>query len=80
MDDPDVILRVHRYADGLSHDPVIRQRLGPQRIHLESRRLHRGSFHHRPLFEDSGSHPEPGNYCQKRYANAKVTLRILHKM
>ena len=40
MDDPDVIVGVDPDADGLAEHPVIRQRLGPQRIHFEARRLH----------------------------------------
>ena len=41
MDDPDVIARIHRHADGGAEDPVVRQRLGPERIHLETRRTRR---------------------------------------
>ena len=39
MNDPDVILRIDRYADRLAEDPMIGQRLRPQRVHFESRRL-----------------------------------------
>ena len=38
MDDPDVILRVGRNADGLAENPVVGQRLGPERIHFKARR------------------------------------------
>jgi hypothetical protein len=34
-----VILGVDRHARGLAHDPVVRQRLGPERIDLEPGRL-----------------------------------------
>jgi hypothetical protein len=39
LDNPDMILRVDRHACGLSHDPVIRQRLGPGRVDLELRQV-----------------------------------------
>ena len=49
MDDPDVVLRIDREADRLAEDPVVGQRLGPQRIHFEPRR------HHGRLRRDSRS-------------------------
>ena len=42
MDDPDVIVRIDPHADGLAEHPVIGQRLRPQRIDFEARRLHAG--------------------------------------
>ena len=42
MHDPDVVLRVDGHADRLAEHPVIRQRLRPERIDLEGRRLHAG--------------------------------------
>ena len=41
MHDPDVILGVDAEADHLAEDPVVRQRLGPERIDFEPRRLER---------------------------------------
>ena len=41
MDDPDVIALVHRDADRRAEHPMVRQRLRPERIDLEVRRLHR---------------------------------------
>src|SRR5262249_4478771 len=38
VNDPDVILGVDRYADSLSENPMVRQRLRPQRIDFEPRR------------------------------------------
>jgi hypothetical protein len=38
--DPDVIVGINPDADRLSENPVIRHRLGPQRIDFEARRLH----------------------------------------
>ena len=40
MHDPDVILRVDAEADRLAEHPVVRQRLRPERIDFEPRRLH----------------------------------------
>ena len=40
MNDPDVIVRIDGQADGLADDPMIRQRLGPERIHFEPGRHH----------------------------------------
>ena len=41
MDDPHVVLVVHPYADHHAEQPVVGQGLGPERVHLEHRRLHR---------------------------------------
>ena len=41
MDDPDVIALIDRHADRRSEDPMIGQRLGPERIDFEVRRLNR---------------------------------------
>ncbi len=40
VDDEHVVVRVHAHADDVPEHPVIRQRLGPERIDLEPRRLH----------------------------------------
>ena len=39
MNDPDVILSVNGNARDRSQDPMVRHRLGPQRLDLEARRL-----------------------------------------
>src|SRR5690242_3938685 len=44
MDDPDVVLRIGRDADRITEDPMIRQRLRPQRIDFEHRGLHSSRF------------------------------------
>ena len=46
MNDPDMVLRVHRNADGLAHDPVVGQRLRPQRVDFEARGLNVGGLHY----------------------------------
>jgi hypothetical protein len=39
MDDPDVVIVVHPYADGRTEKPMVRQGLRPERIDFEHRRL-----------------------------------------
>ena len=41
MDDEHMVARVDANADGGAEDPVVRERLGPHRVHFEGRRLHR---------------------------------------
>jgi hypothetical protein len=38
VNDQDVILRIDRHPDGLTGDPMTRQRLGPGEIEFEARR------------------------------------------
>ena len=40
MDDPHIVLRVDRNADGHAEQALVRQRLRPERIDLEDRNLH----------------------------------------
>ena len=44
MDDPHVILGVDAEADHLAEHPIVWQRLGPERIDLEARRLERAAI------------------------------------
>ena len=49
VDDEHVILRIDSHADGRAKDPVVRERFGPEGVHLEGRRIHRlalGGFQH----------------------------------
>ena len=48
MDGPDVVLRVDRQADRRAGHPVIGQRLRPERIDFEDRRLLRAPFSREP--------------------------------
>ena len=41
VDDPDVVAGVDPHADGVAEHPVVRQRLGPERVDLVARRLRR---------------------------------------
>ena len=51
MDDPDVVLRIDRHADGLPENPLVGQRLRPERIDFEPRRPDGGGFHGGSFFE-----------------------------
>ena len=63
VNDPDMILRVHRDADGLAHQPVVRQRLGPQRIDFESRRGDGSGFHYRMFLKQDRSGAQHTREC-----------------
>ena len=79
MDDPDVILRVDRHADRLAEHPFVRQRLRPQRIDFEVRRLDdgRGRFDRRAAVERArrGSHTDQDRDEQRADTNAAVHER-----
>src|SRR3954468_1939690 len=64
MDDPDVILRVDGDADRLAKNPLVWQRLRPQRIDFESWRLYAadGGFHRGAVIERRGPPAEPGEH------------------
>src|SRR6202035_221208 len=72
MNDPDMILGIHRYADRHAHDPMVRQRLGPQWIHLDPRRLNAGSLDSSPLFEHCGPNSESDQDCYKDRAAIEI--------
>jgi len=44
MNDPDILLIIHPHADGPAEQPVVGERLGPQRVNLEHRRDHGGAL------------------------------------
>ena len=51
MNDPDVVLLIDPHADGPAEQPVIRQRLRPQRIDFEHRRLDGASLRVRLILQ-----------------------------
>src|SRR5215467_877968 len=53
VNNPNVILRIDGYADGLPLQPMVRQRLRPQWIDFEARGLHGCGFHCSPLLQDA---------------------------
>jgi hypothetical protein len=86
MDDPDVVARVHGDADGLPENPLVGERLRPERIDFEARRLHAGRLERRLLLEPCRSQPEPGEHGHKRgtdnnvasHVYSTLTLRMHH--
>ena len=74
MDDPDVILEVDADADGRTENPVIRQRLGPERIHLEPRSRCAGlRLRGRALLEPVLADTERHDAREKSRANDNVS-------
>ena len=75
MDDPDVILRVHRHADRRAEQPVVGERLRPHRIDLEARRL-RAALRLRIhcALDDELTDPERDNERDERTADPEMTL------
>jgi hypothetical protein len=74
MDDPDMVLGIDGYADGLTLEPMVRQRLGPQRIHLEHGRLHCGSLDSGPLLQQGRPDSERNQKNRKCCPNTEITL------
>src|SRR6202035_1424459 len=76
MNDPDMILGIHRYADRHAHEPMVRQRLGPHRIHFELRRLNSGSLNSSPLLERFGHNSESDEERYNDRADIKITFHM----
>ena len=74
MDDPDIILRINGYADRHSDEPMVRQRLRPQRVHFKHRRLHGSRFNSGPLFQQRGSHSERHQEPQEYRSDTQISL------
>jgi hypothetical protein len=75
MNDPHMILGIHRHADGLAQNPMIGQRLGPQGIHFEARSVHSRACgallgHVRP-------NPQPAERRYKRSAHVQFAFHVL---
>jgi hypothetical protein len=69
-----MVLRVHRDADGLAHDPVVGQRLGPQRIDLEAGSGDGGGFDDGMFLEQNRSDTERTRECQESQTNVAIAL------
>src|ERR1700680_2340220 len=65
MNNPNMVLGIHRYADCPTHDPMVRQRLRPHRIHLKSWRLDSGSLYSGLLPDYGRSKPERAKEGEK---------------
>ena len=74
MNDPDMILRVYRYADHIAHDPMVRQRLRPHGIHFEPGGLRSGRLHNRFVAKQYGCDSEAGDQHKKRSTHANIAL------
>src|SRR4051812_44809564 len=62
MDDPDMVLLIHPQSDGPAQQPVIGQRLGPQRIDFEHRRLNRAALRIGLVLEHGLADAERGDH------------------
>jgi len=69
-----MILRVHRHANGLAHDPVVGQGFGPERIDLETRSSDGSGFDNRMFLEQDRSHTERTSNCQESETSVAIAL------
>src|SRR5207247_7527501 len=74
MDDPDVVFVVDRHSNGLAQQPMVRQRLRPQRIDFESRGLDTRSFDSSSLLQYAARRQQQRQHYDKQQANAQITL------
>ena len=67
VDDEDMILRVDTHSNHVAQNPMVGQRLGPERIDLEPRRLDAAGGRRRAPFEPERAEPqgeEQGYQCR----------------
>jgi hypothetical protein len=75
MDNPDVVVRIDRDADGLAKQPVVRQRLGPHRVDFEPRRLgSTGGMYDGALLEQGRSDSESDKHSGERDTDTEITF------
>src|SRR2546426_11786932 len=72
-----MILGIGRYADGLTEEPVIRQRLRPQRIHFKPRRHSCGTLQSPGFFDEIARDPERNDECEKDRTHVQITPHAL---
>src|SRR6266853_2054065 len=72
MDDPDMILLIDPHSDCPAEQPVIRQRLRPQRINLEHRRLDRAPLGIRFILQHELANTECDDKCSQSCADNKI--------
>ncbi len=72
--DEHVIVRVHAHADDVAEHPVVGQRLGPERIDLEARRLHHRRTRRR--VERALSDAERGERRDEQRAGGDLRARL----
>jgi len=76
MNDPDVILAIHRHADGVALNPVVRQRLGPHRVDLEPGRLDARGFDGGFFLEPRRADSECRDHCDECKTDTKITFHV----
>src|SRR5712675_1575330 len=74
MNDPYMIARVRCDSDHTADYPMVRQRLGPHRIHFESWRLNSGRLYRGPLLEQGRSGSQSDKQRQEGPAKIVATL------
>jgi hypothetical protein len=77
MKNPNMVLGIHRYADGFTEDPVIGQRLGPQRVHFKSGRHHRGGMNNGALPAHGGANGQRAEKNEKDRAHNETAPHAL---
>src|ERR1051325_5796151 len=74
LDNPDMIARIHRHAGDRANDPVIGQRLWPERINAIRRRLRRSSQQRKQKNQSRKAVHIPGHYRK----SLMVSYRSFH--
>src|SRR5260370_32829771 len=77
MDDPNVILAVDRNSNGHAQQPVIRQRLRPERIDFKCGRLNSGGLNRGSLLQYRGPDPEQADNHEKSCALIEIAPHTL---
>ena len=75
MNNPNVVLGIHRDANGRADDPMVRKRLWPQRVHFELWRFDAGGGDGSAPLEDDGDDAEP---CEKSEKGGYRDKFMLH--
>jgi hypothetical protein len=74
VDDPNVILSIHRNADSLAENPVIREGLRPQRIDFESRSSNSRGFDRSSFLQDDTCNEKCAEQSHKDHTDVEITL------
>src|SRR5439155_17833861 len=74
VNDPDMILSIDRHADRLTHNPMVRQRLRPQRIHFKPRSRYSGSLDSRSLLQEDTRYRKRPEQREKHRTRVNLTF------